>query len=428
MPLDAIRPYDYDLFGTPRPEQYESIMKIVNKLPEDQRTETNINSLLTDTEQRTKKYYEYHVRPWRQGFPLSNTENIQRALYDRKMLAEREREWNEEKHIEGDQMRDPERQASLDEQLRKDQYLIDNRARLEKDDIDGKRILAERFQNELDKSERLKLADIAYQNKQKQTEQDKLDAISKQKQTEQDKLDVINEQKKYKQRDAAYANVKRSVSAFKVAMFVVLVILVVVSGVNANTSFITNDPGHFWSETITAGFGASIVTGAMAINRLVDMSMILKAMVVAFFLFFILYIMIELSGLNGSSTHSDASNQATIDHNVGITRIVLSVVIGLASMPIVWAAVHSTDFKSIHKYRYLSEIVLIGATSALVAYRSEKDRGHTDNEMNMNIGKALIMSMFMYTGLQTSGVFNYMIGDMPETISIKQYYFGSSKN
>lgn len=80
---------------------------------------------------------------------------------------------------------------------------------------------------------------------------------------------------------------------------VFLVLLIILGFLNADISFISNNPREFLTETFLAAILAAIPTILMAYNRGTKTADIISATLITFSIFFIFNTLMEFSGLNG---------------------------------------------------------------------------------------------------------------------------------
>lgn len=219
------------------------------------------------------------------------------------------------------------------------------------------------------------------------------------------------EREKYKQdrpQKMAKLIFERGVLASKI---ILLIILLTVAFVNADVSFIAEHPKTFLGEAIAVGALSATATAIIGGTRFADAKTILNAMFVSFLVFFILYVLMEFSGMNAENTNPDVAQ------NVKITTIFTASVIGLIALTMLPLAWRVWDFKNIRKNKivtskYLLEFVSFGLCGGIPMYIIANNRDSTSS------GKKLLIATGSFSGLylllQSGGFFSNIFGEMPE--------------
>ncbi len=206
---------------------------------------------------------------------------------------------------------------------------------------------------------------------------------------------------------------------------ILLITLLVVSFVNADTMFISEHPKDFLAEAITVGGTTALATGIIGAGRFASKEVVLNAIFIAFLIFFIFHILMEFSGMNAipkeentNMTDEEKAKQAKIAKNVKITSYVTGTVVSMIALMMIPLAIRVWDFKNfgVNKYattKYLIEMASFGFLSGLPVYLIDKDRGSSTKEAWKH--SIFIMGGFgvLYTGLQAGGFFSNIFGEMP---------------
>lgn len=207
-----------------------------------------------------------------------------------------------------------------------------------------------------------------------------------------------------------------------ISKFIVLVVLLVVSFVNANVEFIAKEPQKFLGEAMLVGTTTAVATAVIGLTRLASWSTILNAMLLAFMVFFIFHILMEFSGMNGlmvvdetTLTEEQRAERALIESNIKITAQVVGSVFALIGTGMLYMVYQVRDFKNFRtaKLSYLWEALIFAALSAMPSYLIDTNRGYKSDEAGLNLSKMVAMYGSGYLMLQAGGFFSNIFGEMP---------------
>lgn len=207
-----------------------------------------------------------------------------------------------------------------------------------------------------------------------------------------------------------------------ISKFIVLIVLLVVSFVNANVEFIAKEPQKFLGEAMLVGTTTAAATAFIGATRVANWSTILNAMLLAFLIFFIFHILMEFSGMNGlmvvddtTLTNEQRAERALIESNIKMTAQVVGSVFVLIGTGMMYMAYHVWDFKNFRaaKLSYLWEALIFAAFSAMPSYVIDTNRGYKSAEAGMNLAKMMGMYGSGYLMLQAGGFFSNIFGEMP---------------
>lgn len=188
-----------------------------------------------------------------------------------------------------------------------------------------------------------------------------------------------------------------------------------------DTAFISKNPSSFLSECILVGVSAAIPTLLFAYNRRdkkngLDKSKTLSAMFVAFMLFFIFHVLMELSGMNNIDTQDtntgDAKQQKYLhDHILTNTGKACVLLLG-GVMVMLSLRTKDTHLFETQRWTFVGEMLFFGVANAIPFYKILRDRGH---EKKGSVNKSLLMGAAFglgYAGLEWGGFFTSIFNDL----------------
>jgi len=218
--------------------------------------------------------------------------------------------------------------------------------------------------------------------------------------------------------------------ALLISKFILLITLLIFAFTNVNVEFISTNPRAFLDSGALVGGTAALASAIIAGSRLASVSTILNAALVTFLLFFVIHLLMELSGLYGQmpvneSTLTDAqkAQRAETAKNIqittGITGSIVAIV-ALAMIPICWRVGGFKNLKA-NRWQYLLELFAFSVLTAIPTMNIHTKHGGT-------IRSATVRTLLMaggfgglYIGLQAGGFFNEMFGNIPLFLDSRVY-------
>jgi succinate-acetate transporter protein len=146
--------------------------------------------------------------------------------------------------------------------------------------------------------------------------------------------------------------------------FALLFSLLVFSFISADISFISQNPRTFLAEAIAVGGLTAVSTAIIAKNRGATGGAMFNACFVAFLVFFIFHILMEMSGVNSDTsanpTSDDIRTQEKLHHPFFKYTAFSFVIITMTIMPIL--AFRVLDIKNFkcNKLNYFTEFISFG--------------------------------------------------------------------
>lgn len=137
---------------------------------------------------------------------------------------------------------------------------------------------------------------------------------------------------------------------FEIGVFgskiVLIILLLILSFVNAEVGFIKEKPRKFLGESIVVGLSAAVPFMLLALNRGKELGDAASLAITAFLVFFLFHVVMEFSGQNkamagdGKLTSTEKKQQAVIEKvtKLKVTKIIIGLIIGF--MFIMALAVH----------------------------------------------------------------------------------------
>jgi hypothetical protein len=218
--------------------------------------------------------------------------------------------------------------------------------------------------------------------------------------------------------------------ALLISKFILLITLLIFAFTNKNVEFISTNPRAFLDSGALVGGTAALASAIIAGSRFASVSTILNAALVTFLLFFVIHLLMELSGLYGQmpvneSTLTDAqkAQRAETAKNIqittGITGSIVAIV-ALAMIPICWRVGGFKNLKA-NRWQYLLELFAFSVLTAIPTMNIHTKHGGT-------IRSATVRTLLMaggfgglYIGLQAGGFFNEMFGNIPLFLDSRVY-------
>lgn len=222
--------------------------------------------------------------------------------------------------------------------------------------------------------------------------------------------------------DAVNHSQKTFNRAIILAQFIVLITLIVVAIINSNIEFISAKPGEFISEATMVGGVTACTVAIIGMNRMASQNDILKSALVVFFIFFVIHVLMEFSGMYGLMCKSDyeiplgqKADREDKLKNIQITTAVTGTIIGLIAIAITPIILRVWHFKG-KTSKYMLECITFAVLNAIPAYAIDKHRGADNNS-------AIARSVFMgtgfgalYLGLQAGGLINNVFSEPSDSL------------
>jgi hypothetical protein len=182
----------------------------------------------------------------------------------------------------------------------------------------------------------------------------------------------------------------------KIALIILLMIL---SFVNADVSFIKEKPRMFLFESIVVGLSAGVPFTYIALNRGKELGDAISLGVTAFLIFFLFHVVMEFSGQNQAMidkselTAAQQKQQAVVEKvtKLKATKWIIGAVVVL--MIVLALAVHDVD---IGVGTMMKEALLMATCGALPTIMIARDRDEKD-------GKKIATDFFTYFGMFFAG-------------------------
>ena len=191
--------------------------------------------------------------------------------------------------------------------------------------------------------------------------------------------------------------------AFETGVFgskiALIILLMVLSFVNADVSFIKEKPRMFLFESIVVGLSAGVPFTYIALNRGKELGDAISLGVTAFLIFFLFHVVMEFSGQNQAMidkselTAAQQKQQAVVEKvtKLKATKWIIGAVV--VFMIVLALAVHDVD---IGVGTMMKEALLMATCGALPTIMIARDRDEKD-------GKKIAIDFFTYFGMFFAG-------------------------
>ena len=191
--------------------------------------------------------------------------------------------------------------------------------------------------------------------------------------------------------------------AFETGVFgskiVLIILLMVLSFVNADVSFIKEKPRMFLFESVVVGLSAGVPFTYIALNRGKDFGDAASLGVTAFLIFFLFHVVMEFSGQNqamidkSALTTAEQKQQAVVEKvtKLKATKWIIGAVI--VTMILLALTVHDVD---IGVGTMMKEALVMAICGALPTIMIARDRDEKD-------GKKIAIDFFTYFGMFFAG-------------------------
>lgn len=206
----------------------------------------------------------------------------------------------------------------------------------------------------------------------------------------------------------------------KIALIILLLIL---SFVNADVSFIKEKPRAFLGESIVVGLSAAVPFAFIALNRGKEIGDAMSLAITAFLIFFLFHIVMEFSGANKMSTGNGtltSSQQAqekvmsAVAH-FKATKIIIGIVLGVMLLLALTVMDVGPGMSTVIK-----EAFVMALCGALPVVMIAKDRDEKDS-------RKVLLDFLMYFAaffvghmiLQLGGFYTHLFLSKPDEIPIK---------
>ena len=191
--------------------------------------------------------------------------------------------------------------------------------------------------------------------------------------------------------------------AFETGVFaskiILIILLLILSFVNADVSFVQKKPRMFLFESVVVGLSAGVPFTYIALNRGKEIGDAISLGVTAFLIFFLFHVVMEFSGQNQAMidkeklTTTEQKQQAVVEKvtKLKATKWIIGAVIVV--MILLALTVHDV---SIGVGTMLKEALLMATCGALPTVMIAKDRDEKD-------GKKIAIDFFTYFGAFFAG-------------------------
>jgi len=197
-----------------------------------------------------------------------------------------------------------------------------------------------------------------------------------------------------------------------VSKIIFLILLITLSFINVDISFLAKNPRNFLTESLLVGLFAAIPTFLMAYNRNGSKSIIISSVFITFLFFYLFNTLLELAGLNNylNGVKEDDNNRRQQDNIKKIeSQSWIWMIIGLVCIVMLYLAVIVHDFpESIIWKPLLIELAIFSVLNTIpqsvIAYNRHSD-----------VVFASVASLIFYTVayfiLQSGGFFTHIFGN-----------------
>ena len=180
---------------------------------------------------------------------------------------------------------------------------------------------------------------------------------------------------------------------------VLIILLLILSFVNADVSFVKTKPRMFLFESVVVGLSAGVPFTYIALNRGKELGDAISLGVTAFLIFFLFHVVMEFSGQNhamidnSTLTTAEQNQQAVVEKvtKLKATKWIIGAII--VCMVLLALAVHDVD---IGVGTMMKEALLMATCGALPTIMIARDRDEKD-------GKKIALDFFTYFGMFFAG-------------------------
>jgi hypothetical protein len=191
--------------------------------------------------------------------------------------------------------------------------------------------------------------------------------------------------------------------AFETGIFgskiVLIILLLILSFINADVSFVKEKPRMFLFESVVVGLSAGVPFAYIAMNRGKEIGDAISLGVTAFLIFFLFHVVMEFSGQNQAMidkeklTKTEQRQQAVVEKvtKLKATKWIIGAII--VFMILLALVVHDVD---IGVGTMFKEALLMATCGALPTIMIARDRDEKD-------GKKIVIDFFTYFGAFFAG-------------------------
>jgi hypothetical protein len=191
--------------------------------------------------------------------------------------------------------------------------------------------------------------------------------------------------------------------AFETGIFgskiVLIILLLILSFINADVSFVKEKPRMFLFESVVVGLSAGVPFAYIAMNRGKEIGDAISLGVTAFLIFFLFHVVMEFSGQNQAMidkeklTKTEQRQQAVVEKvtKLKATKWIIGAII--VFMVLLALVVHDVD---IGVGTMMKEALLMATCGALPTIMIARDRDEKD-------GKKIVIDFFTYFGAFFAG-------------------------
>jgi len=209
-----------------------------------------------------------------------------------------------------------------------------------------------------------------------------------------------------------------------VSKFVFILLLIGLSFVNVDTSYIINHPKNFLTESFISGLFAVIPVVFMAVNRGLKTENIINAILITFLFFFLLNVLMEFSGLNSyfntSYFNTNNSNKENNNDRQKVIKLIQSevwiwIIVLLVSIILSYLSYVENDFKIFSNNKDNFNWFLFSTEMIIFAYFNSLPQVLITRNRNGNMGfsffTTFIMFIIVYIVLQSGGFFTNVFSE-----------------
>jgi hypothetical protein len=191
---------------------------------------------------------------------------------------------------------------------------------------------------------------------------------------------------------------------------IIMGLLLILAFINADISFIIDNPRNFLTESLLTGIMASIPTILIAYNRGSKKDDIISAIFITFFIFFLFNTLMEFSGLNGylngykSTDIQQKERISKIENNWWIWMILVTI-----SLIMIYLAIITHDFpKKMGWSVLLTELTVFSILNTIPQVFIAYNRG---SNIVIPTFVSLTFYIAVYVIFQSGGFFSHIFGD-----------------
>jgi hypothetical protein len=196
-----------------------------------------------------------------------------------------------------------------------------------------------------------------------------------------------------------------------VSKFAMLIGLLVISFINCDVAFLSTHPQSFLGECVMIGMSAVASTALLGSMRGANVGKIIQGMFIAFLVFFIFHLLMEMSGMNNVETRNinkvDESQQKFLDKTVLSKYTIGAIGIGGAIMTLLSTKVEG--LKNHSSKRNAVEGCLFALINSIPAYFITKNRGEESHGAVVSMLKTSVLYGGVYLVLQNGGFFDHIM-------------------